>query len=210
MIPSSPLTPHAPPLSPPGQPQKTDRIIAEYWAGEPLNQITYGRDFGNADWNKTRISVLSNLTTAPDGTRTADKLTVNAASVGGAYVSQAKSVTAGAKYKATIFLQKGSGHIAYVVLDATSNTYGGWFDLSNGTLLTTKNSSADWSNKTRVITDVGNGWYRIEVGITNGVTASITTLIAVTHADNSVACVTGEYLNAWGGQFRTGQILPLV
>jgi hypothetical protein len=41
------------------------------------NLLEYSQEFGNADWLKLRATITSNLTTAPDGTTTADTLFEN-------------------------------------------------------------------------------------------------------------------------------------
>jgi len=49
------------------------------WA--PHNLLTYSEDFSAADWDKVTTTITANAAVAPDGATTADKVTVNSASI---------------------------------------------------------------------------------------------------------------------------------
>ena len=81
----------------------------------PYNLFTYSQDLSNTNWNKTSSTVVSNSTTAPDGTLTADTQTVSA-QFGG--VNQFISgVTIGSTYNISFWAKRLTGTNAYSVID---------------------------------------------------------------------------------------------
>lgn len=153
------------------------------------NVCTYSEDFTNGVWTKTRSSISSNATTAPDGASTADKLIEGASSTthlvtfttvtGGVF-----SVFAKASERSWIALQQSlPGNYCY-------------FNLSSG-------SVGSASGATGSITSVGNGWYRCSIAVTS---ASSMWDIFVATGDN-VASYTGDGTSGvflWGAQIEAG------
>ena len=81
----------------------------------PYNLFTYSQDLANTNWNKSSSTVVSNSTTAPDGTLTADTQTVSA-QFGG--VNQFLSgVTIGSTYNISFWAKRLTGTNAYSVID---------------------------------------------------------------------------------------------
>jgi hypothetical protein len=153
------------------------------------NVCTYSEDFTNGVWSKTRSSISSNATTAPDAASTADKLIEGASStthlvtfttVTGAVFS----VFAKASERSWIALQQSlPGNFCY-------------FNLSSG-------SVGSASGATGSITSVGNGWYRCSIAVTS---ASSMWDIFVATGDNG-ASYTGDGTSGvfiWGAQIEAG------
>ena len=132
----------------------------------PNNLLANSDSFDAAYWTKTNSSVSANVTTAPNGTFTADKLVENtAASVnhfmdGGANVVGIPIVySVYVKAAGRSFLQLTGGGFG-----AQGNT--AIFNLSNGTMF------ANFGNKGGIV-DAGNGWYRCYIAFTPSTTGSI-------------------------------------
>jgi hypothetical protein len=153
------------------------------------NVCTYSEDFTNGVWSKTRSSISSNATTAPDAASTADKLIEGASStthlvtfttVTGAVFS----VFAKASERSWIALQQSlPGNFCY-------------FNLSSG-------SVGSASGATGSITSVGNGWYRCSIAVTS---ASSMWDIFVATGDNGASYIgngtSGVFI--WGAQVESG------
>jgi hypothetical protein len=153
------------------------------------NVCTYSEDFTNGVWTKTRSSISSNATTAPNGTSTADKLIEGASST--THVVTFTTVTGGVF---SVFAK--ASERSWIALQQNSPGNYCYFNLSSGTV-----GSA--SGSTGSITSVGNGWYRCSIAVTS---ASSMWDIFVATGDNG-ASYTGDGTSGvflWGAQVETG------
>lgn len=155
-----------------------------------INQFSYSEDFTNAAWTKSAATVVSNSTTAPNGTNTAD--TINFTS--GGYVGQILTINSQttfsiyAKYSTTRWLLLSN----YNITDKYS-----FFDLQNGVV----GGNANISNAS--IQDVGNGWYRCSITMTSA--GSCNYYVRTTDNNNSFTATGGAYF--WGGQLELASSL---
>jgi hypothetical protein len=101
----------------------------------PYNLLTYSQQFDNADWTKASATITANTTTAPDGTTTADTLTITS----GGYLLQQLTL-----YPAV------SGQSVTISVYAKNQTTN--FLIFGG--------ATPSGTDTSTITNVGNGWYR--------------------------------------------------
>ena len=144
-------------------------------------------------WGATNVSVTANTTTAPDGTNTADTITLTGATVNKA-LGQTVTAVAG-KYIFSAYLKYETHR--YIQLTLSSETFYANFDLQTGVV------SAS-SGLVAVISDAGNGWYRCSVAIT---TTGANRTVYLWSVDSGSATVnptsasTGIYY-AWGAQFE--------
>jgi hypothetical protein len=117
------------------------------------NLVIYSEQFDNGNWNKYNSSIGSNVTIAPDGTTTADKLIDNATNLTH-YVRLAFNNITDSRYTVSVYA-KAAEH-SYLAINGNVSGYT-WisFNLSNGTIVYTENSNAVGQ-----IESVGNGWYR--------------------------------------------------
>jgi hypothetical protein len=127
----------------------------------PYNLVQYSEDFTNAFWNPNSLTVISNDTTAPNGTMTADKLTDTAS---GAYIiSNPITTNTGAIVTFSQYLKRSNNDWFYLgIARSSSTTYGevvSFFNLATGAIGSSTGYGAGvFVNST--IENVGNGWYR--------------------------------------------------
>ena len=167
------------------------------WVGLE-NRLVQSENFSSNVWNKSsnRVSITSDLITAPDGEVTADLATWSTPSFSDG-MSQATSVTAGT-YTASIYLKYNGSQ--WVQMFFGSQGFGGGhgnFDLLNGV----KGSSLGSSS----IEDVGDGWYRCSVTRTTSISASTGLCATLTVSSGTVgrfgSGVAGSYY-VWGAQLN--------
>jgi hypothetical protein len=120
------------------------------------NLFSYSQQFDGGDWSKTNISVSANTgdTTAPDGTSTAEKVSV--VDIGSNAYRLQRTITAPANNIVSFFAKAGTNNyvqVSYANGDTTSYVN---FDITAGAgAVGTTAGTATGS-----IVDAGNGWYR--------------------------------------------------
>jgi hypothetical protein len=159
----------------------------------PYNLFQRSEEFNNAVWIKATSTISPNVTNAPNGTLTADKLIENS-SIGGSYFVQ----------------QSAQGNINSVSIYAkadtrsklnifyTAHNSNATFDLIAGTVFSTSGTIS------ASIESVGNGWYRCIASTTLTTHSSIRFYLAndagsVVYNGNGTS---GLFL--WGAQLVTG------
>jgi hypothetical protein len=167
------------------------------------NLVLRSEEFNNASWTKANLAVSGNLTTAPDGTLTADRIIDDtAASTTHRVYSNVYSVVSGTTYSASCFVKAGTSN--RVEISIRSNIEGiigivpTVFDLAAGTII---------SGSGR-IEDYGNGWYRCTNTGTSTFTGSSSVFIYLYNSANQ-ALYTGTASNTlflWGAQLETGSV----
>lgn len=166
------------------------------------NLTTYSEDLANAVWATLRASVSSNVSTAPNGTLTADKLVEDTtASNTHAVLSFADiTVVNATQYTSTIYAK--AGERSWIQLqEGQGVTAGAYFNVSAGTVGTVSGTGSP----TASIRNEGNGWYRCSLTWTaSGVAARIRVFLA--NGDNG-AIYTGDGTSGafiWGAQLEAG------
>lgn len=159
------------------------------------NLLTYSQDFDNGVWSKRLASITSvNSDTAPDGTLTADRITVTTTVTSyGALIYRSASSTS--QVTLSCFLKYGSGN-GFVFLYADAPTFKpAYFNLLTGTVGVVASGLTNAS-----ISYAGNGWYRCSI------TASNSTFIGIgisnIDGDTAYASTQGDYVIAWGAQLE--------
>jgi hypothetical protein len=157
----------------------------------PYNLLEYSEQFDNAYWSKYQTSVTANSTTAPNGTTTADTITITGA--GGGTVYKSSFSFSGGVVCVSVYFKKGTTNLTFVEGNPTSGYFGAGFDLD--TEVITPYSSLISSN----IENLNNGWYRCSI-VAN---ASGSGYVAY-----GLSGSVGQTCYAWGAQLNEGTIKP--
>lgn len=162
---------------------------------ERTNLCLHSADFTNAAWIYSAASVSANAAPAPDGTLTADKI-IDTAAASDHSVRQAVTAVLGGTYTFSAFVKAAGRTQASLLFYTDANVYKAVVDLASGTLV---NGSGTGSC---VITDYGNGWYRIEI---TAVTTSTTLNGFIMTASGGATTYAGDGVSGvycWGAQIE--------
>jgi hypothetical protein len=152
------------------------------------NLVLYSEEFDNAYWGKTNTTVTANATTAPDGTSTADKLTITTTS--GTHQINRLSVVASSQCAMSIYA-KADGVNTLTILDGGTANNGSIFNLSTVNV-------TNIGTGVGTIVSVGDGWYRC-------ITIVTTTGFRLYCPNSSTSAgdgTSGIYI--WGAQLEAG------
>lgn len=161
------------------------------------NLFTYSEDFTNADWNKDSSTINSNVVSAPNGTTTADKLNENSST----NIHSVYNLFTGSGVN-TISVYAKKAERDYICLYSGGGTIGGYFDINNGTTLTT------FGGAISSIQNVGNGWYRCSITFTLSTLAYAFIATSNNGSTLSYAGTTGSGVYIWGAQANAGALKP--
>lgn len=175
------------------------------------NLLTYSSDWTNAAWTKSRATVTTNATAAPDGTSDADKLVEDTtASATHRVFQQAAKAASSLTRTFSVYLKAAERTFARVSVSDNTETVVARADvnLSTGTITAASvvggsTISAASSN----ITPAGNGWYRCSITATFD--ATITNPGAFVFICDALASIsyTGNGTSGlfiWGAQWEDG------
>lgn len=162
------------------------------------NLLTYSEQFDNVAWSKSSASVTANAANAPNGERTADRITDTSGAAEG-HVPQAITVADDTStHTFSVYLKAGTATEPLLYLAYTGGTTSAtsWvFDLSAGTVTA---YSAGAGSAT--ITDVGGGWYRCAVTLANNGTGNTLLECRLQCEVWGLGGVGTGYFYAWGAQ----------
>jgi hypothetical protein len=163
--------------------------------------LTDTESFGASSWTQTNTSTSENVTTAPDGTTTADLL-VEAATNTTHIVRRDYAFTAG-NYTASVYAKAGPGSARNVGIVFNTTAVGVLFNTVTGASVTAIGVPVATS-----AVSIGNGWWRFSVTATVG---SITDNVRIYLGDGSTWLspyvgdgTSGVYL--WGAQLELGTL----
>ena len=101
------------------------------------NLLLYSEQFDNAAWAKINTSVSANTTTAPDGTLTADTVTIAS---GSHVLNQSVSVTQNTQYTFSFYVKRGTAtNLSYSVYNVTAGS-----NIVAPTSYYSQTSATDW------------------------------------------------------------------
>lgn len=163
----------------------------------PHNLLTNSEDFEAAAWQKFTATVTSNAAVAPDGTTTADLLTGTAGgqrlqqtfTAGGAintYSLYVKAPPSGTFTGCSLLLYNSTTVSTVAQAGFTGSTFTNAF-VSGGTV--TSNIVAD-------------GWYRITLTNTAGITAGNSVVVYIYTDNNTGSGTVGSAVYVWGAQLN--------
>jgi hypothetical protein len=161
------------------------------------NLSTYSEDFSLA-FTAERASIDPNITTAPDGATTADKLVEDTTATNSHRVTRQLNLSA-IPYTFSVFAKASErSWIRMTLFDGVTSRQV-WFDVSAGVVGTQ-------SGATGQIASFGNGWWRCSITATGLAFANTQANIALATADNIIA-YTGDGTSGlflWGAQLEAG------
>lgn len=176
------------------------------------NLHLYSEDFSNAVWNKSDISVTTNQIASPDGSQTADKITIGTGVTVSHIVTQTSSITArGSTVTFSIFAKYIDWPDIRIQIFGdvtTTDTLQARFNIQTGTVVSSGvGGSAVITNSS--VTAFPNGWYRCSAtGIVNTTDTSVRTRVAFMDSTGSTI-FTGNGVSSfylWGTQLETGTV----
>ena len=169
--------------------------------------ITYSEDFSHAFWDKTRLSIDSNVSVAPDGALTASSLRVDGTAAS-THRMRFSYATGGATPQTfSIFAKAGSKSHVALKFDSSGGAFDAsiaYFNLASGTTGTVD------SGVTAKISACGNGWYRCSVTRTALASATGQIELYVGEADNDVTIDGNSYdhILCWGAMVEANTSAP--
>jgi hypothetical protein len=161
----------------------------------PYNLASWSEMFSNVAWTRVGSNLTANITTAPNGTLTADKL-IEDTSTGFHRTFQSITGNVGNVCTYSIYLKAAERTWALVWFDA--DAAGAYVNLSTGALGTVS------SGITASVTSVGDGWYRCSITktITTGANIAIYTATSNNGASYLGNGTSGVFI--WGAQLVQG------
>lgn len=163
------------------------------------NLALYSEQFDNAAWTKSTITgVTANTVAAPDGNTTADTVTLSSATTNGRYIYPTSVITVGNtnSRRESIYLKAGTHSYIHFYSQYPNTAYVD-VDLTNGSIL-----RSGGTNTTQSVTDVGNGWYRVEFTHTPSSSSALPTVQplkdAATVSGTSWTSTGSETFHMWG------------
>ena len=165
------------------------------------NLHIYSEDFSNSYWSKNAATISTDVTTAPDGKTTADKLVVNnATSDTEKFVNRNIYAYVNQTVTGSVFLKKAEYTWVQVNLyNLSSNANRVWVNLDTGAVGT------NLSSIPVTVTDVGNGWYRVALTATIQQAGNAFMTVAVADADGDLYTNIGDEESGtflWGAQLE--------
>lgn len=168
------------------------------------NYAAWSEAFNTAAWNLSNTSIVTDATTAPNATTTAEQLTATATVGSDALIYQATLTPTGdaAVFMGSFYAKKNVGDWVYLRPQCGGVLPYAWFNLNTGTIGTVQGGLISAR-----IENVGSGWYRISVGLIGSAGSTRFYSIGLADADNTTACTTGKSAYIWGAQVEVGTFI---
>jgi hypothetical protein len=167
------------------------------------NNFTYSEDLSNAIWNKSSSTISANATTAPDGTVTADKIVEVAASAQHYVVNGSFTGVAASVYSWTCYIKAAERTFCWLEFYGGFSAGTAYVDLATGAIGTTSGIGSGVT-----ATEVGNGWYRLQLPNATATAASMNVAIYTSTGDgvNSFLGDITKGIYIWGTQLELGDV----
>ena len=175
------------------------------------NLAVQSEDFSTT-WIASHVTIDTNVSVAPDGSTTMDRLNVNINS-NNHEVQQTLTVTADVNHTVSCYVKDDGAGFAFIFWwTSSANQIGIVVDLSDGSITqTTNNGTATLTDSG--VDDVGGGTFRIWVSGISG-SGDTTPFLLIGMCDTGTPTITngrpifdalaGEDIFAWGAQLETG------
>lgn len=169
------------------------------------NLLLRSQDF-SASWNLLRLT-LSTKIAAPDGTTTADLLLDTAVAGTHVAIQTISKAASSIVYSSSVYVKANVRDIVeFRVSDQTGKGVRTVFNLTTATITTAATAfGTGFTAGSSSITNVGNGWYRIELRATSNTATVIGQEIYVADASGNISYTgNGSGLYIWGAQLEMG------
>ena len=170
------------------------------------NLILRSEDFSTG-WSLLRLTASANAIAAPDGTTTADQLLDTAVAGTHVAIQTISKAASSIVYDASVYLKasvRDKGELR--VSDQSGNGVRIAFNLTTGTITTTATAfGTGFTAGSSSITNVGNGWYRIELSATSNTAVLLGHEIYVADASGNTSYTgNGSGFYTWAAQLEAG------
>ena len=168
------------------------------------NLLLRSQEFDDAAWPKTNLTVSANAIVSPNGTLDADKLVENTAASVDHRTQQLQTILTTTAYTGSVYLKAAERTIVDVLIYRGATFAGASVNLSTGVASAPLSPAVTNLSATTVVTNVGNGWYRVLIpitsdGLSGGVRVTLTNGSSVQYTGDGVS---GCYV--WGAQMEAG------
>jgi hypothetical protein len=165
------------------------------------NLCLQSQNFDSATWTKSTASITANSVAAPLGSTTTADSFIPDAGAPTPTMTQTISSAAGLAYTFSVYVKNGTLGNNWCQLSVVSTTtWRAWFNLATGVKGTSNNSPTSYT-----ITDVGGGWYRVDMTVTAGTSTAGVWVIA-RDADGATTAIAGDGVSpafyVWGAQLE--------
>jgi hypothetical protein len=135
------------------------------------NLFQQSQTFENSPWSPTATTISANVTTAPDGTNTADSLVPTTEATANHQFAQSLNLVANANYTISIYV-KAFGYTKFAFRESAQTGAYATFDLaSTGSVIETGNVG-DVTILGATITSVVNSWFRVTISFVSTLAGS--------------------------------------
>ncbi|MFA7276147.1 MAG: hypothetical protein WC043_05035 [Pseudobdellovibrionaceae bacterium] len=155
-----------------------------------------------ANYSNENMTLTADVTTAPDGTLSADKAIDNATNLRHIFLSKQASLTTGTKYTGSMYLKAAEQQYVQLIFGTAvfgSNAYANFLLSGSGSVTFTGSSVVATS-----ITSIGNGWYRCTLTATATATATDFHIFAALLNNTNNTTRTPAYTGTGGGIYVWG------
>lgn len=182
-----------------------DGTYAGYLAeGARTNLCLQSEDLATT-WTNNASTETTNVSTAPDGTATADKLEEDG-TTGLHYVTQQVAKAASAlPFTFSIWLKAAERTWAWFQVSSGVNGYRQWFDLGTGAVGSALIVGAGFTGPVASIESWGSGWYRCVFTVTTDAALTALDLLIGTATGDTVISflgTVGSGIEVWGAQIE--------
>ena len=181
------------------------------------NLVTFSEQFDNAGWTKSAATVTANAATSPEGYTNADSLIDNSSNISHVAFQNVSPSSTGI-ITGTIYIKNNNRQFAVVSIctgTGGSIRFSAVVDLQNG-VITQNNTLNSPTNTSSSISNAGNGWYRVSVGLNCTTTAASSNFIVIATSNTGTPTTfaagtidpsyigNGSSVFLWGAQVEAG------